>query len=77
MWRIRANLKKEAIAEFLLSPSGIGVDRVNHLILVPYLYANGAEINGLERPSNDTTKKKKRTFSDYGLDFSKKEKTNE
>ncbi len=77
VWRIRANLKKEAIAEFLLSPSGIGVDRVNHLILVPYLYAKGAEINGLERPSNDTTKKKKRTFSDYGLDFSKKDKTNE
>jgi DNA-binding beta-propeller fold protein YncE len=77
VWRIRANLKKEAIAEFLLSPSGIGVDRVNHLILVPYLYAKGAEINGLERPSNDTTKKKKRTFSDYGLDFPKKDKANE
>lgn len=77
VWRIRANLKKEAIAEFLLSPSGIGVDRVNHLILVPYLYAKGAEINGLERPSNDNPKKKKRTFSDYGLDFGKKEKPNE
>ena len=77
VWRIRANLKKEAIAEFLLSPSGIGVDRVNHLILVPYLYARGAEINGLERPSNDTGRKKKRTFSDYGLDFSKKDTTDE
>ena len=77
VWRIRANLKKEAIAEFLLSPSGIGVDRVNHLILVPYLYAKGAEINGLERPSNDTPNKKKRTFSDYGLDFSKKDTPNE
>ncbi len=77
VWRIRANLQKEAIAEFLLSPSGIGVDRVNHLILVPYLYAKGAEINGLERPSNDTPNKKKRSFSDYGLDFSKKDKTNE
>ena len=77
VWRIRADRKKEAIAEFLLSPSGIGVDRVNHLILVPYLYAKGAEINGLERPSNDGSKKKKRTFSDYGFGFSKKEKTNE
>ena len=77
VWRIRPNLKKEAIAEFLLSPSGIGVDRVNHLILVPYLYAKGAEINGLERPSNDTPNKKKRTFSDYGLDFSKKDNANE
>lgn len=77
VWRIRANLKKEAIAEFLLSPSGIGVDRVNHLILVPYLYAKGAEINGLERPSNDTPNKKKRTFSDYGFGWSKKDKSNE
>lgn len=77
VWRIRANLKKEAIAEFLLSPSGIGVDRINHLILVPYLYAKGAEINGLERPSNDTPNKKKRTFSDYGLNFPKDKKPNE
>ena len=77
VWRIRANLKKEAIAEFLLSPSGIGVDRVNHLILVPYLYAKGAEINGLERPSNDTPNKKKRTFSDYGLGFSRKDPSHE
>jgi len=77
VWRIRPDLKKEAIAEFLLSPSGIGVDRVNHLILVPYLYAKGAEINGLERPSNDNPKKKKRTFSDYGLDMFKKDPPNE
>ncbi len=77
VWRIRANLKKEAIAEFLLSPSGIGIDRINHLILVPYLYAKGAEINGLERPSNDSPKKKKRTFSDYGFNFSKKDAPNE
>ncbi len=77
VWRIRPDLKKEAIAEFLLSPSGIGVDRVNHVILVPYLYAKGAEINGLERPSNDNPNKKKRTFSDYGLDFSKKDPPNE
>ncbi len=72
VWRIRPDLKKEAIAEFLLSPSGIGVDRLNHVILVPYLYAHGAEVNGLERPSNDNPNKKKRTFADYGLDFFKK-----
>ncbi len=77
VWRIRANLKKEAIAEFLLSPSGIGIDRVNHLILVPYLYAKGAEINGLERPSNDKPKKKKRTLADYGMDWFKKDKPDE
>ena len=46
VWRIQANKKKEVIAEFLISPSGIGVDRTNHVILVPYLYANGAEVNG-------------------------------
>ncbi|MDH5296923.1 MAG: hypothetical protein OEW26_07325, partial [Nitrospirota bacterium] len=77
VWRIRANHKKEVIAEFLLSPSGIGVDRVNHVIMVPYLYANGAEINGLERPSNDNPNKKKRTWSDYGMNLFKKEGTNE
>jgi len=77
VWRIRANKKKQAIAEFLLSPSGIGVDRINHLILVPYLYAKGAEINGLERPSNDNSNKKKRTFSDYGFGWFKKKKPDE
>jgi len=77
VWRIRPDLKKEAIAEFLLSPSGIGVDRINHVILVPYLYAQGAEVNGLERPSNDNPVKKKRTFADYGLDFFKKATPNE
>jgi DNA-binding beta-propeller fold protein YncE len=77
VWRIRGDRKKEVIAEFLLSPSGIGIDRVNHVIMVPYLYANGAEINGLERPSNDNPNKKKRSWSDYGMDWFKKEGTNE
>jgi len=77
VWRIRGDLKREVIAEFLLSPSGIGVDRVNHVILVPFLYMNGAEINGLERPSNDNPNRKKRTFSDYGMDWFKKDSSNE
>ena len=77
VWRIRSDLKKEVIAEFLLSPSGIGVDRANHVILVPFLYMNGAEINGLERPSNDNPNRKKRTFSDYGFDWFKKDTPNE
>jgi DNA-binding beta-propeller fold protein YncE len=77
VWRIRANHKKEVIAEFLLSPAGIGIDRLNHVILVPYLYANGAEINGLERPSNDNPNKKKRSWADYGISWFKKEGTNE
>ncbi len=73
VWRIRNNQKKEVIAEFLISPSGLAIDRVNHVILVPYLYANGAEINGLERPSNSNTQKKARTWSDYGMDWFKKD----
>jgi hypothetical protein len=76
VWRIRANHKKEVIAEFLLSPAGLGIDRINHVIMVPYLYANGAEINGLERPSNDNPNKKQRTWSDYGMSLFKKEGTN-
>ena len=77
VWRILANLKKQVIAEFLVSPAGIGVDREKHLILVPYLYANGAEINGLEQPSNSGKKRKPRDLSDYGLGWTKKDKTNE
>lgn len=77
VWRIRNNHKKEVIAEFLVSPSGLAIDRANHLILVPYLYANGAEINGLERPSNTNTKKKSRTWSDYGMDWFKKDSHDE
>ncbi len=77
VWRIRANLKKEVIAEFLISPAGIGVDRANHVILVPYLYANGAEINGLERPSNDSPNKKPRTWADYGFNWFKKDSPDE
>ena len=67
IWRVRQNHKMEVIAEFLISPASVSIDREKHLILVPYLYANGAEINGLERPTNIDTKKKKRTFSDYGF----------
>ncbi|MDR4495236.1 MAG: hypothetical protein AB7P17_00975 [Nitrospirales bacterium] len=73
VWRIRNNQKKEVIAEFLVSPSGLAIDRANHLILVPYLYANGAEINGLERPSNTNIKKKPRSWSDYGMNWFKKD----
>lgn len=73
VWRIRADLKKEVIAEFLVSPAGISIDRTNHLILVPYLYANGAEINGLEQPANMGNKRRKRTLADY-YDFGKSKK---
>jgi DNA-binding beta-propeller fold protein YncE len=69
IWRIRPDFKKEVIAEFLISPAGLAVDREKHLILVPYLYANGAEINGLEMPVNAGKKRKRRTLSDYGLKF--------
>ncbi|MCA9472284.1 MAG: hypothetical protein MRJ96_03110 [Nitrospirales bacterium] len=77
VWRILSNLKKQVIAEFLVSPAGIGVDREKHLILVPYLYANGAEINGLELPSNSGKKRKPRDLSDYGLGWTKKDEPSE
>lgn len=67
VWRIRPNQKMEVIAEFLISPASLGVDRDKHLILVPYLYGNGAEINGLEKPTVPGEKRKKRTLADYGL----------
>ena len=69
IWRVQPDQTMRVIAEFLISPSSVRIDRKKHLILVPYLYANGAEMNGLERPVNasNTGKKKKRTLSDYGL----------
>ncbi len=69
IWRVQPDQKMRPIAEFLISPTSVKIDRKKHMILVPYLYANGAEMNGLERPSNmeKGDKKKKRTLSDYGL----------
>lgn len=68
VWRIQADFRMDVIAEFLISPSSLSVDRTKHLILIPYLYANGAEMNGLERPSNVRGEKRKRTLADYGLE---------
>ena len=64
IWRMRPDHHFDVIAEYLPSPADISVDRENHLILVPYLYGNTAEINGLERPGK---KKEKRTLADYGF----------
>jgi len=70
VWRMRPDQKFDVIAEFLPSPAGIGVDRRNHLILVPYEYANAAEMNGLEAPASRGAAKK-RDLSDYGLGWKK------
>ncbi len=68
IWRVHQNHSMQVIAEFLISPSSVKIDRRNHMILVPYLYANGAEMNGLERPTNTGNQQKpKRTLSDYGF----------
>ena len=68
IWRVHPNRSMQVIAEFLISPSTVKIDRRNHRILVPYLYADGAEMNGLERPSNTGHQRKRtRTLSDYGL----------
>ncbi len=68
IWRVQPDHSMQVIAEFLISPSSVKIDRRNHMILVPYLYADGAEINGLEHPINTgKQRKRKRTLSDYGL----------
>lgn len=72
IWRMRPDRHFEVIAEFLSSPADIGVDRKNHLILVPYQYGNAAEINGLGSPAR--SENKKRTLADYGFTFPKPEK---
>lgn len=69
IWRMRPDQHFDVIAEYLPSPAGIGIDRENHLILVPYHYGNAAEMNGLEAPVK--AGKKKRTLADYGFSGSK------
>ena len=65
IWRIRPDRHFNVIAEYLPTPADIGVDRAKNLILVPYLYGNAAEINGLESPFKSG--KQKRTLADYGF----------
>lgn len=65
IWRMRPDQHFDVIAEYLPSPADIGVDRENHLILVPYHYGNAAEMNGLEAPVK--ANQKKRTLADYGF----------
>jgi DNA-binding beta-propeller fold protein YncE len=47
--RVDRNFRIQTIAEFLTTPAGLAIDRKNHVILVPYLMGNAAEINGLGR----------------------------
>lgn len=65
IWRMRPDHHFNVIAEFLPTPADISVDRAKNLILVPYLYGNAAEINGLETPGGSG--KQKRTLADYGF----------
>ena len=65
VWRMRPDRRFDVIAEYLSSPADIGIDRKNHLILVPYEYGNAAEMNGLEAPVK--SKGQKRTLADYGF----------
>ena len=67
IWRMLPNNKFQVIAEYLPGPSDIGIDRVNHLILVPYQDSNAAEVNGLESPTAATGDRTKRTLADYGF----------
>ncbi len=65
IWRMRPDHRFHVIAEYLPTPADISVDRVKNLILVPYLYGNAAEINGLESPFKSG--KERRTLADYGF----------
>ena len=47
--RIDPEFRIQTIAEFLSAPAGVAIDRKNHLILIPYLTGNAAELNGLGR----------------------------
>jgi hypothetical protein len=67
IWRMLPNQKFQVIAEYLPGPSDLGIDRVNHLILVPYQDSNAAEVNGLESPTVSSGDRAKRTLADYGF----------
>ena len=67
IWRMLPNKKFQVIAEYLPGPSDLGIDRVNHLILVPYQDSNAAEVNGLESPTVSSGDRTKRTLADYGF----------
>jgi DNA-binding beta-propeller fold protein YncE len=68
IWRMGPNKKFQVIAEYLPSPSDLGIDRANHLILVPYQDSNAAEVNGLESPvAPSSGDRAKRTLADYGF----------
>lgn len=67
IWRMTPNQKFQVIAEYLPSPTDLGIDRVNHLILVPYQESNAAEVNGLESPVAASGERAKRTLADYGF----------
>ncbi len=67
IWRMTPNHRFHVIAEYLPSPADIGIDRDNNLILVPYQYADAAEMNGLEAPTEARNKSQKRTLADYGF----------
>lgn len=67
IWRITRDQRFQVIAEYLLSPADISIDRTNNLILVPYHYAHAAEINGLEAPSDGKSRDNRRTLADYGF----------
>ena len=67
IWRMTRDHRFQVIAEYLLAPADIGIDRANNLILVPYHYAHAAEMNGLEAPSDGKSKNQKRTLADYGF----------
>lgn len=67
IWRMTREHRFQVIAEYLPTPSDVGIDRTNNLILVPYHYEHAAEMNGLESPTARRSKDEKRTLADYGF----------
>ena len=67
IWRMTREHRFQVIAEYLPTPSDVGIDRTNNLILVPYHYEHAAEMNGLESPIARKSRDDKRTLADYGF----------
>lgn len=67
IWRMTPDKRFQVIAEYLLAPADISIDRGNNLILVPYQHAHAAEMNGLESPNEPKARDQRRTLADYGF----------
>ena len=61
------NNKFQVIAEYLPGPSDLGIDQMNHLILVPLPGLQRSRGQWPESPTVSTGDRAKRTLADYGF----------